>query len=87
MMMTETRAALRWCPHARQVAMVSEDPPIYDTANRDGDAHYGVANVNCIATECALWVEIEPGKGVMGCNPVMAAWAIARMDKEGNGNG
>ena len=30
----------------------------------------------CIASACALWVEIEPGKGVMACNHVMATWAI-----------
>lgn len=55
MLLTEEQARTKWCPHARQVAMTHTETGMSSTANRDGAAHYGVQNCNCIASDCMAW--------------------------------
>lgn len=77
MFLTEAEAKTRWCPHARSVAN-GRDVSVNREINSSGAPNL---DCFCIAADCAMWVEIEPGKGVMGCNPVMAAWATKRLEE------
>lgn len=64
MLLTEEQASKKRCPHHAGKSL--------DCGER--------TNVKfCVSSSCAIWVEIEPGKGVMGCNPVMAKWAADRL--------
>lgn len=53
--MTEDEAKTKWCPFARQAALLSRETGECATANRDGGNHYGVDNVNCIGAACMAW--------------------------------
>lgn len=90
MLLTEEQANAKWCPQARiarrelvRVREYSEPDAVVGGCNRDAlggrDQPPFPNSCRCIASACALWVKIEPGKGVMGCNPVMAEWAAERL--------
>ncbi|CAB4165151.1 hypothetical protein UFOVP833_31 [uncultured Caudovirales phage] len=53
--MTEDEAKTKWCPFARQATVFSREGATGGTANRDGPHHYGVPNVECIASACMAW--------------------------------
>ena len=54
-MMTEEQAQTKWCPMARNAAVINRDSGMAVSANRDGGEHYGVEGVNCIASDCMAW--------------------------------
>jgi hypothetical protein len=93
--MTEDEAKTKWCPHARQAAVISNDLGTGATANRDASNHYGVPNVNCIASACMAWrwgpTENKPSDistihahmVATGCGPLDATGATSTAVKHG----
>jgi hypothetical protein len=68
--MTEEEAKAKWCPFARDAAVISRNPPVAITANRESGEHYGVHNVNCIGRDCMAWSDNELG----GSNCRLMRW-------------
>ncbi len=73
MIFTEEEARKKWCPFSRQAVVVSRDPVMAATANRDCGEHYGAENCNCIASDCMAWRKMsdaycngEDGDGFCG---------------------
>jgi hypothetical protein len=68
--MTETDAAMRWCPHVREVTPVGKSKKDAAIGNRyldkDSVDYANPAGCRCIASHCAAWRWLDPFRGCCG---------------------
>jgi hypothetical protein len=67
---TELEAAMRWCPHVREVTPAGKGPKDAQVGNRyidrDGSAYNNPAGCACVASYCMQWRWLDDSRSYCG---------------------